>query len=316
MEIWSHLIQNDQIIKYLKDKSPKEILSYLIPNKEKESEYYKKLAENSYIESAKALFSMLSEENLKHGDELYNEFKLLYPEEEPIELDLPLLEIKPPQKTLTSVTEYLKVLRVCMNNELLEKEIYEILARVSMDEKLKLILSQMSRKAQQHYEELKELYDLLLALSEDEVKLKEPSPRGYLFSSKFKSRYFLMNILDNRKSMVITRDDPETIKGFFKKEIEVYWITNVPVIGSISPERFEDSKKFMVDFLKQGNTILVIEGIEHLNAKIGFKKLFEILTYLKDHAIVSKSFLLISGDLNTFEEKNKGLLISEFEFIS
>ncbi|WP_175059707.1 DUF835 domain-containing protein [Thermococcus sp. 2319x1] len=196
------------------------------------------------------------------------------------------------------------------------KETYEIPSKIIKDDSMKSTLSALSHIKGEHYNKLRELYELLLALSEDETKLKELAPGGYIFSTKFKARYFLLNFTDKYRVAVITRDSPEEVKKLFRGNVEVYWLTNIPTVGSISPDRFDEAKRFMIDFLKRGNSILAIEGIEHLNAKLGFKKLFEVLTYLKDHAMVNQSYVVISGDLKAFNESEKGVLTSEFHIIS
>ncbi|WP_232054764.1 hypothetical protein [Thermococcus sp. 2319x1] len=85
---WEEIVQDDQIIRYLREKPPKEILSFLISNKEYEAKFYRELAEGCSLESVKTLFSSFSEESLQEKDELYGKFQLLYPEKEPKFLEL------------------------------------------------------------------------------------------------------------------------------------------------------------------------------------------------------------------------------------
>ncbi|EHR78156.1 hypothetical protein OCC_03848 [Thermococcus litoralis DSM 5473] len=313
---WEDIIQDDQIIRYLWEKSPKEALGFLIFNKEHEAKFYKELSENCSLESVKTLFSSFSEESLKEKNELYGKFQLLYPGEEPKFPELSFFQNKRVTKDLNTIREHLKILRTCMDLELSMKETYEIVSKVIKDDNLKSTLSKLSHIEGEYYDKLRELYELLLALSEDEVKLKELVPGGYLFSTKFKARYFLLNLTDKHRMAIITRDSPDEVKKLFKDNVEVYWLTNIPTVGSISPDRFDEARKFMIDFLKQGHSILAIEGIEHLNAKLGFKKFFEVLTYLKDYAIINQSYVILSGDLNAFNESEKGILSSEFHLIS
>lgn len=313
---WEEIVQDDQIIRYLREKSPKDVLSFLIFNKEHEANFYEKLSKNCSLESVKTLFSSFSEESIKKKKELYEKFQLLYVGEEPKPPELSFFQNKRATKALKTIREHLKIIRTCMDLELAIKETYEILSKVTKDENLRSTLYELSHIEGEHYDKLRELYELLLALSEDEVKIKELAPGGYLFSTKFKARYFLLNLADKHRVAIITRDSPDEVKKLFKDNVEVYWLTNIPTVGSISPDRFDEARKFMIDFLKEGNSILAIEGIEHLNARLGFKKFFEVLTYIKDYAVINQSYVILSGDLNAFSESEKGVLSSEFHLIS
>ncbi|MFA4669246.1 ferritin family protein [Pyrococcus kukulkanii] len=104
----------EKVIEALKDKSPKEVLSYAIFNEEDEVEYYRKLAEHARRESIRVLFLQMAEESLEHKEKLLKLFRRLYPGEEPVKVEAPPVEVAPFYPKFETVDEYLEALEYCM----------------------------------------------------------------------------------------------------------------------------------------------------------------------------------------------------------
>lgn len=307
----------EKIIEVLKDRPPKEILSYAIFNEADEVEYYRKLAEHARRESVKVLFTQMADESQEHYERLYKLFKKLYPDEEPIKIDVPPVEVAPFYPKFETVDDYIEALEYCMQSELFAKETYELLALKATNEDSKVLFAQLAQIEENHYQRIKKLYDLLSGFREKKSLPEELGPGGYLLDGRTKARYLFLDLLARGgRGYVFTREPPEKAKEWFKREdVEVVWVTNIPGRGRISPRLLVESDGALCQLLETGKTVVLLENLEGLIAVSGFKEVFQCISRLRDTAISSGSYLIVHAKKDALEEKEWELLKSELTFI-
>ncbi|WP_175059647.1 DUF835 domain-containing protein [Thermococcus sp. 2319x1] len=304
----------EKVVSSLEKKSPKEVLSYAIFNEEEEAKYYAELSKKARRESIKLLFIQMSEESVAHKEKLYRLFKRLYPEEEPVKVEAPPVEVLPFYPKFETVDDYLKALNYCMESELFAKKAYELLAQKAEDDDVKALALQLALFEEDHYERIKKAYELFTAVKQGSIDLTGLPPMGYLFSDKIKARYLFLEILGDRKGVVFSRDSPEEIKKWMKKEIISFWITSKTCQRCITPRKLLESLK---DIPEEENLVILIENIETLRiAADSFEEFYTSISRLKDEAIAKKCYVILHGNRKAFEDKEWAILESEFKYVS
>jgi len=313
-----------RVVESLRNKSPKEVLSYAIFNEGEEVEYYRELASKVRRESIRLLFIKMSEDSEKHRNWLYTIFKKLYPNEEPVKVDAPPIEVAPLYTEFENAGDYLEALKYCMQSELFARKTYEVLAKKAESDESKEIFAQLAVMEQDHYDALKKAYELMAALREREIRLENLKPGGYLFTDRFKARYFLADIIGRAKAeaIIFTRDAPDNLIRFFREnKVWVIWISAAASKNSIHPKEFPKAKEQIKEFfetkkLNMKRAAVLIEDIGYLLLELEFKKLMDILTYIRDYALLNEAYALVVASGELFERREWALLTSEFRLVS
>jgi rubrerythrin len=304
----------EKVVSSLEKKSPKEILSYAIFNEEEEAKYYAELSKKAKRGSIKLLFIQMSEESEEHRNRLYTLFKKLYPNDEPVKVEAPPIEVLPFYSEFETVDDYLKALEYCMESELFAKKAYELLAQKAEDEDVKALALQLALFEEGHYERIKKAYELFTAVKQGSIDLTGLSPMGYLFSDKIKARYLFLELLNDLKGVIFSRDSPEEIKRWMKKEIISFWITSKTCQQCITPRKLLES---LEDIPKEENLAILIENIETLRiAADSFEEFYTNISKLKDEATAKKCYVILCGNKRAFEDKEWAILESEFKYVS
>ena len=307
----------EKVIEALKDRPVKEILSYAIFNERDEVEYYRKLAEHAGRESIRVLFIQMADESQEHHDRLYSLFKKLYPGEEPVKVDAPPVEVAPFYPEFETVDDYLEALEYCMQSELFAQQTYELLSQKATHEDSRVLFAQLADIERNHYERLKKARDLLVGFKAKRMLPEEISPGGYLFPDKIKARYMLLDLMGKGlKPYIFSRDPPKKLFEWFKREdINAVWISSAPVRGALTPASLVHSKTSLADVLQNERAVILIENFETIALSEGFPKAFDMISLLRDVAMVSGSYLLVHANENALPEREWAILESELELI-
>ena len=321
---FDNVIQN--FVDKLKGLSPKELLSYAIKNEHEEAEYYAKLAGKVRKLSVRALFIKMSDESRAHEEFLLRLFQKLFPGEEPVDVDVPPVEVLPLYSKFESVESYLDALRYCMMSELLAKAVYEQLAKVSPNEDTKELAIALAAMEQEHYEEIKKVYDLFLDMVQKKIKPESLKVGAYLFTDRQKARYFLLDFLDwDKRLLAIVRENPLELKEMFAgKAKEIFWVTKVEGIEenniiTISPQDVPELRKRIVRFFEEQRDrsgVVLVENLGYLTLELGFKETMDFILYLKDSAVLHNGYLIATAIPEAFEKREWAILTSELELIS
>jgi rubrerythrin len=316
-------ISMDEIVEALRDKSPKELLSYAIFNEEEEAKYYAKLAEKAKRASIKALFIKMSEDSKGHRDWLYRLFKKLYPDEEPVKVEAPPVEVAPFYPEFESVEDYLSALKYCMESELFAKKTYELLAKVARDEDTKAFALNLAAMEEDHYNSIRKMYELMLSLEEKEITPEKLEPGGYLFTDELKAKYFLIDLLESGVELsAVIREKPEKFLEMLDgNRVSVVWITRTEVEGSIRPDEIPMLKKRFCRFLGKtsegrGKGAVFLQNLSYLALELGFKSMMDVVLYLKDCALLYDGYILATAVKEAFSPREWALLTSELKEVS
>ncbi|QDA31725.1 DUF835 domain-containing protein [Thermococcus indicus] len=308
----------ETVVNALRDKNPREILSYAIFNELEEVEYYRKLAERARRESIRVLFIQMADESVEHYETLMSLFRKLYPGEEPVKVEAPPVEVAPFYPEFETVDDYLAALEYCMESELFAKETYEILAQKALNEDSRALFAQLALMEEGHYQRLKKAYELLAGFTSRNQVPEDLRPGGYLFSDEVKARYVFLDLLSKgKRAMVISREHPEKLKEWFKSgDMDIIWLSSAPVKNALTPNTFVSSKPALYEVLQEGNVLMLVEDCEYIALHVGFTELMKTLSTLRDVAMTAGSYLLIQANPDAFERKEWALLTSELMEVS
>ncbi|WP_297510973.1 DUF835 domain-containing protein [Thermococcus sp.] len=311
----------NEIVEKLKVATPKELLSYAIMNEEAEVEYYSKLAEKAKKPSVKLVFRRMSEESEKHACLLKRLFKKLFPGEEPVKVEIPPVEVYPFYPKFESVEDYFEALEYCMESELFAKRTYELLATTAEDARVRELAMNLAAMEQEHYEELRKVYELLRTLVEKGLLPETLKPGGYLFTDDLKARYFVLELAEaGVKVKALLRQRPCGAFREILKAMEVLWITKVEGESSVKPSQVPRLKKELSAFLKETGEkgqkgAVFIENLGYLTVELGFRKAMDFVLYLKDSALLHRGYIIVTANPNAFEKREWALLTSELMLI-
>ncbi|WP_297501532.1 DUF835 domain-containing protein [Thermococcus sp.] len=310
-----------EVVEKLGGATPKELLSYTIMNEEAEVEYYARLAGKAKKPSIKLIFKRMSEESEKHAYLLRRLFGKLFPEEEPVRVEAPPVEVHPLYPKLESVGDYFEALEYCMESELFAKRTYELLATMAEDEEVKELAMNLVAMEQDHYEELKKVYDLLKILVEKKLLPETLKPGGYLFTDDLKAKYFLLELAEaGVKVKALLRQKPCGAFREIVKALDVLWVTKVDAENSVKPSQVPRLKGDLTSSLKGTSEesrkgAIFIENLGYLTVELGFKKAVDFVLYLKDSALLYKGYVIVTANPEAFDKKEWALLTYELKLV-
>ncbi|NJE10613.1 DUF835 domain-containing protein [Thermococcus sp. MAR1] len=316
-------ISMHEIVEALRNKSPKELLSYAIFNEEEEAKYYAKLAEKAKRASVKALFIKMSEDSKGHHDWLYGLFKKMYPNEEPVKVEAPPVEVAPFYPEFESVEDYISALKYCMESELFAKKTYELLAKVARDEDTRAFALNLAAMEEEHYTAIRKMYELILSLEEKEIIPEKLEPGGYLFTDELKAKYFLIDLIHSgvRLSAAIREKPEKFLEVFDGSDIKVIWVTKTEVDGSIRPDEIPILKKKFCRFLRETSerderAAVFLQNLGYFALELGFRSMMDVVLYLKDCALLYDGYILATAVKDAFSPREWALLTSELRQVS
>jgi len=311
-----------EIVNRLKNLSAKELLSYAIFNERDEAEYYAELAEKAKRKSVKVLFQKMSEESRNHEKMLREMFERLFPGEEPVKVDIPPVEVCPFYTSFDEEGDYTSALKYCMEGELFAKQTYELLASVARDDEVRKLALDLAAMEQEHYEEIKRVYDLMKALERRHSSPWELDSGAYLLTDDVKARYFLLDFLDEPKTLLaLVRENPRKFSEFIGGHGRVVWITKTDVKDAAPPELLPDMRTELSHFFRDSRArgrrgAVFLQNLGYIVSQIGFKEALDFVLYLKDLAIANDGYLIVTAVPEAFEKKEWAILTSELELIS
>lgn len=158
------------ILEKLPSLSLKEILSYWIQGEADEAEmyyrFYELSKETTWIEELPELFYMLYQESAEHAERLFRVYKKIFPEEKPVSVDLPNLEVVLAFEDLRRLLKngrLKEVLDILMENEKMTKEVYEYVFKVTENPEVRDVALWLAGIEEQHYNRLKKLEEKYLS---------------------------------------------------------------------------------------------------------------------------------------------------------
>ncbi|MGM0404658.1 MAG: DUF835 domain-containing protein [Thermoplasmatota archaeon] len=114
----------------------------------------------------------------------------------------------------------------------------------------------------------------------------------------------------------ITREYPKKIRNKYDLEkSSIIWLSNVDKEEVIRPKNLKKLKLELEKFLKSGNSVILLSGIEYLIINNDFRKVLHLLLSLKDQSVMSESILLVQIDSQELDDYQLDLMKSEMDDI-
>lgn len=298
-------------------------MSYAIFNEEEEAKFYADLAEKVSRPSVKALFRRMSEESKVHELLLRKLFSKYFPGEEPVKVDVPPVEVVPFISKFESIEDYLEGLRYCMESELFAKRTYVLLSQVAENEGVRMVANELASIEQNHYEEIKAVYELVKTFRDREMLPESLKSGAYLITNESVGKYLILDLIDeNKKLKLFVRENPEIFRRLIGENpnVEITWIAKVNAPNTISPTETHVLKKDIESFFekvtKEGKKgVVFIQNVAYLVANLGFKETVDLLLHAKDLAVYYGGYLIITANPEVFEKTEWALLKLEFEVL-
>lgn len=128
----------------------------------------------------------------------------------------------------------------------------------------------------------------------------------------------LKRFLAGRAVAIISRTPPEFFRTTLGIEkTPVIWLTSVGGKDTVHPRRLEYLTHLLVQFMRKSEAekVIYLDGVEYLMTENGFIPVFKFLAYLKDHAVMNNTIILVPIDPKSIGEREFRLLSREFETI-
>ncbi|MCO6040370.1 DUF835 domain-containing protein [Thermococcus alcaliphilus] len=122
-------------------------------------------------------------------------------------------------------------------------------------------------------------------------------------------------LLQGRKAIIITRQNPEGLRAKFGSNVPILWLAKIDKPGTVYPRNLERLAHELVTFMRseKGPKSIVIDGFEYLVVENGFDSVFKFLTSLKDHALLTDTVIVVPIMKEALDEKQYALLLREFQ---
>ncbi|ASJ02683.1 rubrerythrin [Thermococcus profundus] len=308
----------EEVVEKLKSLSFKEALSYAIFDEEGEADYYARLSKKAKRPSIKVLFIQMSDESRNHRNKLYALFKKVFPDEEPVKVEAPPVEVVPFYTEFEKVEDYLKALEYCMESELFAKRAYEILSEKAVDEDARGLFVQLSIMEHSHYERIKKAYEMVLRTKRRRLIPGELEAGGYLFTDKIKARYFFLDLIGEGNGVVITREHPKKLRSWMKREVPVLWLSEGTLkatgVRVMSSKLLLTNVETLAEWVKsEGFKVILLEGVEYLLLDFEERELIKFVLLIRDLAIENGFYLVVSAEKEAFTPTNWAILQANME---
>lgn len=147
----------------------RELFSYWITQETRKAEIYYSLAQLSgevtWDERVSKYLTALYNESIDRAQILLRAFKEQFPQEKPLQLELPSLEVELSQERLREMLyrgSFKEVLEYLTEIEKLSMEVYRYLEEKATDESVRKLFSQLSKMGEEHLRTLEDLQSTLL----------------------------------------------------------------------------------------------------------------------------------------------------------
>ncbi|AEH24497.1 ferritin-like domain-containing protein [Pyrococcus yayanosii] len=152
----------------------KEILSYVIMSEKDATSMYNYLYQKIPMDYAKETFKKFVEMEASHDRKVMSIFNSLFPGEEPPKVPFKSWTEIFAEKDfrLNTVKDYLDILKIAMDSEILAEKVYQFLEERLEDPAHKRIMLELAQDEREHYEFIKKEYELCSKI-EAEMSLKE-----------------------------------------------------------------------------------------------------------------------------------------------
>ncbi len=146
--------------------------------------------------------------------------------------------------------------------------------------------------------------------------------KALIFTKEETLRRHFPNLFKEANVILITRKDPEWIKQNMNQHNIAFWITrssegeiNGTSIYAISPTKLEILIDLVTKELIQGYNIVYMDAFEYIAVENSFESALKFLLSLRDRILSKRAALVVVLNLKALNEREKAILLREFELV-
>ena len=118
----------------------------------------------------------------------------------------------------------------------------------------------------------------------------------------------ILPLLQGRQLLAITRHP----KPYEEHGIPYIWVSNVPAENAVRPTELAPLLHKVLSSA-EGNTFIIVDGLEYLILNNGFEPVMKFLMNLKDNLLMRNAGMVVIVDPKTLDDRQINLLMREFE---
>ena len=140
---------------------------------------------------------------------------------------------------------------------------------------------------------------------------------SYLLGSIQQSLKIAFDLTSHKvKGLFIVRENPDSLtKNYNFKQEDIVLLSGIPIREFISINNLQEIAIMITKFLKNGGGVVVLGGLEYLVSRCGFNSVFMMIQEKRFEFLEAGATLLIPVNLETFDNRERGLLTSELKLI-
>ena len=117
-------------------------------------------------------------------------------------------------------------------------------------------------------------------------------------------------------SLCIVREDPETIvNNCGLKPEEVILLSSKPIKGFKAVDSLQEIAIIVMKFLKANGGVVLLDGLSYLISRFDFNSVYMCLQEKKIEFMEAGAVLLVPVNMETLDNREKGLLLSELKLL-
>lgn len=154
----------------------------------------------------------------------------------------------------------------------------------------------------------------------ESARTVEIKPGAYLFPDREDIRKHFGNLMAEPVLVMVTREDPETLKTKLHPEALVFWVTRArdglinerPTVYAVSPTNIGILVDLIAKAVNKGYRILCVDAFEYLVVENGFESAFKFLTTVKDLLMARGGCVVLMINPDSLDPRQEKLLEREF----
>jgi len=143
--------------------------------------------------------------------------------------------------------------------------------------------------------------------------------RAYLFEFASSDRMFesmVQEMSGGMSAFIIARAHPDQLRARYQlMHTPILWLAQTPGPDRVDPSNLQLLTHMTLEFLRNGPSLIVMEGLEYLMLNNDLNKVLRFLAQLRDEVIVEGSILVITVDPRTLTERQRAILERELEVV-
>lgn len=126
-------------------------------------------------------------------------------------------------------------------------------------------------------------------------------------------RLFINGISKGKRGMCITRVYPGKVRGEHNIDVPILWLSNVDRENCVRPKDLEKLNYSVNHFIREGNAVVLLEGLEYLITNNNFIIVLRLIQSLKDEVAMQHAILLLPLNPTSLDHHQMSLIEKEVD---